>query len=315
MQTRISSQEVQTWRSANGHSFEGEFISSADGQVQLRGTDGTVVAVPISVLDAESQARVTALASGVPLEGLTPETAVYAHKGNGYEYMVGDAKDNEYIQIRLYDGPTLIPHYGVIPVRMNLKKVIETDDKPRQQSVDLKEIVLEDEKTSGARFRFTYEGGVEVVLETRNLSNGVGLHRYIDNIPAGLPPYVLEVRAVYPALLEYDTADKLYKGILSEEGVAFPQLAAFLKDYQITAINRKETVSFGFHESPKGLKGQEMILETPSNKDIVFQVVGIRGEIGASFYGGKKAIEGFGLNLKNPMKEGEEKPEFQIMLK
>ena len=310
---QIHAAEFETWRSANGHSFEGKLLGSANGQVRLQGRDGKIITAPLTALDEASKAKVAGSA-GATAGGLDKGSALYHAQGKNYEYFQGNSPGREYLQIRFLEGGKPIPHYGSPRIRFNLKKNIFEEGKNRQRALKLTDIRIEKEKKKSADMRLIYENGAEVLAKTRSLSDGVGLTFDIDKQADTSDSLALEVRTVYPALLEFDPKDKLYKGVLSAEGVPFPQLSTLLAGYKATGTRKGQDTSFGFHESPEGLKGQLLRLETPAQQDLLYGLEG-QGAVSTFFYGGKKMIEGFSVKFENPKKEGSVMPEFFIRAK
>jgi hypothetical protein len=290
----------------------GEFVSMQRGSVELRGEDGKLVSVPMAVLDAASQAA--AREAAAQAEKNRP---VVSHSAASYSYQMGNSDDEEYLKIRFMEGGKLLPYFGEIAIRMRLSeyRMVEKADGLKWDSVSLTSMSLDGPSTGGdATVVLTYANGVEVKVHLDALSDGVEYAYELTEIPDTLEDVRFRMSSSFPALLEYDKASRLYKGILSREGKPFADLQAFLSEFAIKVTDRKgEREEYEFHLGPKKMKGQEFEIITPAQQDIVFEVEG-SALFGVGLYGDAKIVEGFFLE-HTVFRDIEEDPVFSVRLR
>lgn len=304
----VADEEMQVWKSPSGHSFKGEFVALEAGNVLLEGEDGREISVPLVALDANSQL----LANEAAAEAAKYPTLL-TYSNPSVALQVRPQSNGEIFQLKLLEGGQPIPHYGKVIVRIRLSEHRPSkNNKTRLHRIPLKKVIPEKVEREKGTFRLLYENGVVVLLKVKGLKDGASFSYEMEDPPPGLPKLRLHAGSRFPRLLDYDMKTKTYKGILSPTGVSFEQLESLLSDYKMIILDRKgNRKTFGFDTSPKRPIGSGIILQTPARQDIRFEVEG-GGLVHSSFYGGKKAIEGFGIRYGNSKKMEDGPPEFSI---
>lgn len=104
-----------------------------------------------------------------------------------------------------------------------------------------------------------------------------------------------------PALLEYDTDTKFYKGSIAPSGVAFSDLPDLLEEYKIRLEmfnGESETIPY-YEKRSKGGQGWKMTISRGKNSTLEISAPkeGEGGGVQTSFYGGKMPVQGFRIGL------------------
>lgn len=298
--TGCLSAEIHLWTSLTGHSFEGQLVRIENQTVELRGRDGNVVSVPMDALNEESRALAYEVAGVQPL----PD-ALFSYSSPQVDFEIRPlAGKGGMLHFQLKDRGRTLPHYDSLSVVLNLTeyRMDEERGKRRGYKQKIEGMIPEEEDSRNgiARYRIQYANGVEVIIEVRALSDGISFQNYIvdpdtyehsQRLTAGLP---------FPVLLELNKEDKRYYGALAEKGATFEELKTMLDSYDMTCMDGKgNQTSFSFYESPKKMFGKQLSVSVPDTQKKIEIGVLETGSVSTKFYGGKKPIQGFGVNLQN----------------
>ncbi|MEX2606732.1 MAG: hypothetical protein WD708_05255 [Kiritimatiellia bacterium] len=306
----ISRAEVHTWTSKNGHSFKGEFVQMEGGSVTLAGEEGEEVTVPLAVLDAAT----VELARKEAAEA-EKHKPLFTHKTVMYEFEIRRHLRGIF-RLTLLENGKPIPHYGKMDINIGLTEVRKTaNNRLNYTGIPLKEVASEKIDRGKVTLRLIFENGVQVNLEAKTMDDGVAFSYYLEDPPDGVPELNSSMSLRFPPLLTYDMKSKSYKGVLSSTGVTFEELESFLSEYGMRVGNsRGKDQEIGFHTSPEGVRGAKFVLQTPAQRDIEFRV-DQGGVLSSHFYGGRKAIEGFGIHFGTHDIFNSSPPDFSIRLK
>ncbi|MDF3129591.1 hypothetical protein P0Y35_10335 [Kiritimatiellaeota bacterium B1221] len=303
-------QTPQTWRSKNGHSFQGTFIQLQNQQVTLHGSDGRVVTVPIDALDTESQVQARRTQSA-----LTKDAPVFTHQNRHLRFSL--YPDRTWLTLEFLAGPQV-----VINEKYNLNiRFAEIRDGNNWRDMKVKEVYGKIEKTRNeVIFRLLMENDV-VLKYTVDLDDKDELTYEFEAeiIPDGLPKLDFRSELSFPKLLSYNPDSQLYLGALSSEGVKFDHLKSFLDGYEIWVTDPEGKRSkIQYHEKQtQEYRGKAFTIKNPRKKSLKIEAPksAAGGSMYIWFYDGKAPFEGFNILAHSPERNNLGGGPFSIGLK
>lgn len=301
--TALCAQTLQTWKSANGHAFEGTLLRMEGQNVILKGTDGNEVKVPLSVLDPDSQ-KLAASENAIAMEN----GPVFQHQNLHLRFSLFPKA--EWLQLQFLKAGAPIENQSY-SLKFHFQENLGNKNSKAFKVEGLAEPI--EQEREKVYLRLKMENGV-VIKFTLNVDNRGALtfqHEF-EFIPEGksADKMWIKMSMEMPALLEYDIHKELYKGPIAPSGVAFSDLPDFLADYKIRLeMFNGESLTIPYYEKrSKGGQGWKMSIS--QGKQHTLEISAPEGKEGGgvqtSFYGGKMPAEGFrvGLNTDKDTNQG-----------
>ncbi len=303
-------QSPQTWRSQNGHSFQGTFIRLENQQVTLKGSDGKEVTVPIGALDTASQVQARRNQAAAVKDG-----PVFTHKNRYLRFSL--YPDRTWLTLEFLQGSQVVNNQ-----KYNLNiRFAEIRAQNDWQDMKVKEVYGNIEKTRDkVIFRLLMENGV-VLKFTVDLDDKDELTYEFEaeTIPPGLPKLDFRCELNFPKLLSYNSDSQLYQGALSSEGVKFENLKSFFNGYEIlvTDLQGEGSKIYYYEKQTREYRGKSFTVKNPRMKSLKVEAPksAEAGSMYIWFYNGAAPFEGFNILAHSPERNNLGAGPFSISIK
>ncbi|MDF3131202.1 hypothetical protein P0Y35_18480 [Kiritimatiellaeota bacterium B1221] len=296
----LCAEELQTWNSKNGHSFQGYFLSREPFSVKLKGEDGRVITVPLSALDESSLQQADeaflSAAAGAP---------IFTHENPYLRYALYPERD--WLRVEFLRGGRPL-HPEPIVLRFDHAEVRTT----RWTPMKFKKMLGDPVRTRDeVELRFEMSNGVIVRLFTKIGRTEELEFRYeLDPAPEGLPPLHARVRLDVPVILSYDDDLEAYTGSFSSSPLAFKNLPRVLEGYELLMRSREKQFKGPYYEKQQdNFKGNQAEIRHPHWPVLSLRRTGAPASMRSRFYGGKLPASGYTIYFepddpKHPLQKG-----------
>ncbi|WFB36246.1 hypothetical protein P3T73_00525 [Kiritimatiellota bacterium B12222] len=283
-------QELQTWSSTNGHTFQGSFVSLENQVITLRGDDGRNVSVPLSALDTESQvqgrkAQAEAMANA----------PVFTHQNRYLRFSL--SPKTQWLQVEFLQGSTVLNQQSY-DVSIRFAEIRANND---WHETGVKELYGKIEKNrDSVVMRLLMDNGVvlKFVVDLNDKAE-LSYEFEVGVVPEGLPQLDFRTAMNFPKLLSYNMETESYVGALSSSGIPFDGLERFFEGYEVLVEPREGKGSKVLYSEKQTdeYRAKAFTVKIPGKKSLKIEAPKseAEGSMYIWFYNGKAAFEGYNI--------------------